>query len=87
MVLMLRSVMFMGKTRLFSKSFQEKKVSAKLVKRITLVVKVRLNKNRSQGARIESLPLKALIELSKLGFRSWRFEQFGDKWWLILEAV
>jgi hypothetical protein len=77
----------MGKTSLFSKSFEEKQVSAKLVKRITLVVKVRLNKNRSQGARIESLPLKCLVGLSKLGFRSWRLEQFGDKWWLILEAV
>jgi hypothetical protein len=52
-----------------------------------LLVKVQLNKNRSQGARIESVPLKRLIELSKLSFHNWSFELIGDSWWLVLEAI
>ena len=54
---------------------------------ISMLVKVRLNKNRSQGACIESVPLKRLIKLSEFGFHNWSFELVGDSWWLVLEAI
>jgi len=54
---------------------------------ISILVNFRTNKNRSQGARIESVPLKRLIELSKLFFHNWSFELVGDNWWLVLEAI
>ena len=74
----------MGKTHLFDKSVQNKAVFSKPIDSVSLLVKVRLNKNRSQGARIESVPLKRLIELSKLSFHSWRLEKVGESWWLII---
>jgi hypothetical protein len=77
----------MGKTHLFDKRAEDKTVSSKPIESISLLVKVRLNKNRSQGARIESLPLKRLVELSKLSFHSWRLEKIGDCWWLVLVAI
>ena len=77
----------MGKTHLFDKSDEDKAVFSKPIESISLLVKVRLNKNRSQGARIESVPLKRLAELSKLSFHSWSFELVGDSWWLVLEAI
>jgi len=64
----------MGKSHLFEK----KSVSLKPIEVLRLFVKV-----RSQGSRIESVPLKRLVELSECGFRNWRFEDG----WLILEAV
>jgi hypothetical protein len=64
----------MGKTHLF----EDKSVSLKPIERLRLFVKV-----RSQGSRVESVPLKRLAELSEFGFRNWRFEDG----WLILEAV
>jgi hypothetical protein len=73
----------MGKTHLFDKPAEDKAGFSKPIQSIPLLVKVRLNKKRSQGARIESVPLKRLAELSKCGFRNWRFEDG----WLILEAV
>jgi hypothetical protein len=77
----------MGKTNLFDKPHAGKNVFPKPIESVSLLVKVRLNKNRSQGARIESVPLKRLIELSKLSFHSWSFELVGDNWWLVLEAI
>ena len=74
----------MGKTHLFDKPVEDKAVFSKPSESISLLVKVRLNKNRSQGARIESVPLKRLIELSKLSFHSWRLEKVGESWWLII---
>jgi hypothetical protein len=74
----------MGKTHLFDKPVQNKAFFSKPIESISLLVKVRLNKNRSQGARIESVPLKRLIELSKLSFHSWRLEKVGESWWLII---
>jgi hypothetical protein len=77
----------MGKTNLFDKPAENKAVSSKPIQSIPLLVKVRLNRTRSQGARIESVPLKRLIELSKLSFHNWSFELVGDSWWLVLEAI
>jgi hypothetical protein len=77
----------MGKTCLFDKPVGDKVVFSKHLESVSLLVKVRLNKNRSQGARIESVPLKRLLELSKLSFRSWSFELVGDSWWLVLDAI
>ena len=77
----------MGKTHLFDKPLEEKAVFSKPLESISLLVRVRLNKNRSQGARIESVPLKRLIELSKLSFHSWRLEKVGDCWWLVIFGI
>ena len=77
----------MGKSHLFDKPVEEKTVFSKPIEFISLLVKVRMNKNRSQGARIESVPLKRLVQLSKLSFHSWSFELVGDSWWLVLEAI
>jgi hypothetical protein len=74
----------MVKAHLFDKPAKEKVVFSKPIESISLPVKVRLNKNRSQGARIESIPLKRLAELSKLSFHSWRLEKVGDCWWLVI---
>jgi hypothetical protein len=74
----------MVKTHLFDKSAKEKVVFSKPLESVSLLVKVRLNKNRSQGARIENVPLKRLVELSKLSFHSWRLEKVGDCWWLVI---
>jgi hypothetical protein len=54
---------------------------------IFMLVKVRMNKNRSQAACTESVSLKGLIKLSKLSFHNWSFELVGDSWWLVLEAI
>jgi len=64
---------FMGKTHLF----EAKSAPLKPIEEIRLFIRV-----RSQGAYIASIPLKRLAELSKCGFRNWRFEDG----WLILEA-
>jgi hypothetical protein len=77
----------MGKTHLFDKPVEDKAVFSKPIQSIPLLVKVRLNKNRSQGARIESVPLKRLIELSKLSFHNWRLEKVGDNWWLVIVGI
>jgi hypothetical protein len=77
----------MGKTHLFEKSAEDKSTFSKPIESISLLVKVRLNKNRSQGARIESVPLKRLIELSKLLFQSWRLEKVGDCGWLVTVGI
>jgi hypothetical protein len=77
----------MGKTHLFDKSAEDEAVFSMPVESISLLVKVRLNKNRSQGARIESVPLKRLVELSKLSFHSWRLEKVGYCWWLVIVAI
>ena len=77
----------MGKTHLFDKAVKNKTEFAKPIQSVTLLVKVRLNKNRSQGARIESVPLKRLIELSKLSFHSWRLEKVGDCLWLVIVGI
>ena len=77
----------MGKTYLFDKPAEDKAVFSKPLESVSLLVKVRLNKNRSQGARIESVPLKRLIELSKLSFHSWRLEKVGDCWWLVIVGI
>ena len=79
--------MVMGKTHLFDKPVEDKAGFSKPAESISLLVKVRLNNNRSQGARIESVPLKRLVELSKLSFYNWSFERVGDSWWLVLEAI
>jgi len=68
-------------------TFGFRRFCARAIQSISLLVKVRLNKNRSQGARIESVPLKRLVELSKLSFHNWSFELIGDSWWLVLEAI
>jgi hypothetical protein len=57
-------------------------VALKPIERVKLFVRV-----RSQGARVESVPLKRLIELSKCGFHDWRFEKVGDVWCLELKAI
>jgi hypothetical protein len=77
----------MGKTHLFDKPVDNKADFSKPIKSISLLVKVRLNKNRSQGARIESVPLKRLVELSKLSFHSWRLEKVEDCWWLVIVGI
>ena len=77
----------MGKTHLFDKPVGDKAVFSKTIQSIPLLVKVRLNKNRSQGARIESVPLKRLVKLSKLSFHSWRLEKAGDCWWLVIVGI
>jgi hypothetical protein len=42
---------------------------------------------RGHGSRIESVPLKCLVELSGFRKRHWSFVRVGDKGgWLILEA-
>jgi hypothetical protein len=71
----------------FDNSAEDKAAFSKPIKSISLLVKVRLNKNRSQGARIESVPLKSLIELSKLSCHSWRFEKVEDCWWLVIVGI
>jgi hypothetical protein len=60
---------------------------SKPIESVSLLVKVRLNESRSQGARIESVPLKRLVELSKLSFHSWRLEKIGDCWWLVIVGI
>jgi hypothetical protein len=77
----------MGKTHLFDKPVQDKIVFSKPIESVSLLVKVRLNKNRSQGARIESVPLKRLVELSKLSFHGWRLQKVGDCWWLVIVGI
>ena len=77
----------MGKSHLFEKPVGDKAFFSKPIESISLLVKVRLNKNRSQGARIESVPLKRLVELSKLSFHSWRLEKVGDCWWLVIVGI
>jgi hypothetical protein len=77
----------MGKTNLFDKPVENKAVFFKPIESVSLLVKVRLNKNRSQGARIESVPLKRMVELSKLSFHSWRLEKVGDCWWLVIVGI
>jgi hypothetical protein len=77
----------MGKSHLFDKPVEDKADFSKPIESISLLVKVRLNKNRSQGARIESVPLKRLIEMSKLSFHSWRLEKVGDSWWLVIVGI
>jgi hypothetical protein len=77
----------MGKTHLFDKPAEDNTIFSKPIESISLLVKVRLNKNRSQGARIESVPLKRLVELSKLSFHSWRLEKVGDCWWLVIVGI
>ncbi len=68
----------LGKTRLF----EAKPVSVKPIERLRLFVRV-----RSQGSRIESVPLKRLVELSKCGYRNWRVEKAENGYWLVLEAI
>ena len=42
---------------------------------------------RKQGSRIESVPLKRLVRLSKSRVKSWSFvKTVGNDGWLILEA-
>jgi hypothetical protein len=77
----------MGKTHLFDKPVQNKAVFSKPIESVSLLVKVRLNRNRSQGARIESVPLRRLVELSRLSFHSWRLEKVGDCWWLVIVGI
>jgi hypothetical protein len=77
----------MGKTHLFDKPVEDRAVFSKPTESIRLLVKVRLNRNRSQGARIESIPLKRLVQLSKLHFHSWRLEKVGDCLWLVIIGV
>ena len=77
----------MGKTHLFDKPAEDKSAFSKPIQIITLPVKVRLNKNRSQGARIESVPLKRLIKISTLSFHSWQLEKVGNCWWLVLVGI
>ena len=79
--------MVMGKTNLFDKPVEDKAGFSKPIESISMLVKIRLNKNRSQGARIESVPLKRLVELSKLSFHSWQLEMVGDCWWLIIVGI
>lgn len=55
-----------------------KPAGLKPIHRVPLFVRV-----RSQGARIESIPLKLLIELSKCGFREWHLEKVGDDVWCL----
>ena len=77
----------MGKTHLYDKPVEDKAVFSKHIQSIPLLVKVRLNKNRSQGARIESVPLNRLIEMSKLSFHSWSLEKVDDCWWLVIVGI
>jgi hypothetical protein len=62
--------------------FDAKPEILKPIERVKLFVRV-----RSQGARVESVPLKRLVELSKCGFRNWVVEEADNGWWLILEAI
>jgi len=42
---------------------------------------------RKHGSRVDSVPLKRLVRLSKSGRKSWSFKKtVGDDGWLILEA-
>lgn len=68
----------LGKTHLFD----AKPMVLKPLEKVKLFVRV-----RSQGARVESVPLKRLVELSKCGFRAWSVEKVEDGWWLVLEAA
>ena len=68
----------LGKTHLFD----AKPAVLKPIQRVRLFVRV-----RSQGARVESVPLKRLVELSKCGFRAWNIEKTERGLWLVLEAV
>lgn len=68
----------MGKSHLFEK----KSVLLKPIEVLLLFIRV-----RSQGARVESVPLKRLIEFSNCSFRQWNVEKVGNGYWLILEAV
>ena len=77
----------MGKTHLYDKPVEDKAVFSKHIQSIPLLVKVRLNKNRSQGAHIESVPVKRLVELSKLSFHSWQLEKVGDCLWLVIVGI
>lgn len=38
-------------------------------------------------SRIESVPIRKLIRLARLGGRSWRLHQEGNDFYLILEAL
>jgi hypothetical protein len=67
----------MGKTHLF----EAKPEFVKPIERLRLFVRVRV-----QGARVDSVPLKRLVELSNCGFRNWRVEKAENGLWLILEA-
>ena len=77
----------MGKAHLFDKPVQNNIAFSKPIESVSLLVKVRLNRNRSQGARIESVPLRRLVELSRLSFHSWRLEKVGDCWWLVIVGI
>jgi hypothetical protein len=68
----------MPKTHLFG----DKPLFRKPIEVLRLFVRV-----RSQGARIESIPLKRLVELSKRGYRNWKLEKADGGWWLVIEAV
>jgi hypothetical protein len=62
--------------------FEKKPVPLKPIEEIRLSVRV-----RSQGAYVASVPLKRLVELSKLSFRSWRLEKVGNCWWLVIIGI
>jgi hypothetical protein len=68
----------MGRTHFF----EYKSAPLKPIEEIRLSVRV-----RSQGAYVASVPLKRLIELSKLSFHSWRLEKVGDCWWLVIVGI
>jgi hypothetical protein len=68
----------MGKTHLF----EAKPEFVKHIEKLRLFVRV-----RAQGARVDSVPLKRLLELSECGFRNWRVEEVEGGWWLVLEAI
>lgn len=61
-----------------SKSGRQRRLSSENVGSVRLFVKV-----RSQGSRIESLPLKSLVSLSECKFRDWSFVDG----WLVLRGV
>jgi len=68
----------MGKTNLF----EAKSAPLKPIEEIRLFIRV-----RSQGAYVASVPLKRLVELSKLSFHSWRLEKVGDCWLLVIVGI
>jgi len=68
----------MGKTHLFD----NKPAVLRPLQEIKLFVR-----SRSQGSYIASVPLRRLVELSKLSFHSWRLEKVGDCWWLVIVGV
>ena len=47
-------------------------------------VRLRIAKKGDKGFRVESVPMKSLVKLSKGRMRSWKIE---NECWLILEAV